>query len=135
MEQLLKDCTSKLKMHSSAHPNGKCVLWTGCKNKKGYGQFRYRDPRDASSAGHKTRTAHRVALMVHIADFDVPASLQASHLCNNKLCINVDHLVFESCKINNERKNCFSYFRCTGHEDTNNGGSSPDCIIELSDLS
>jgi len=39
MEQLLKDCTSKLKMHSSAYPNGKCVLWTGCKNKKAMASF------------------------------------------------------------------------------------------------
>jgi len=44
---------------------------------KGYGQFRYRG----------TRAAHRVALIAHIAEFDVPAILQASHLCNNKLCI------------------------------------------------
>lgn len=130
MEALFEQCNRKLQMNSLLHPNGQCVLWTGCINKHGYGQFRYRDPRDEATAGHRTRTAHRVALLVLYKDFDVAPSQQASHLCNNKLCINVNHLVFEGNSSNNMRKTCFSISRCCGHYDMI-GSALPDCLVNL----
>ena len=112
------------------HENGECVVWTGCVSKQGYGQFRYKDPRDPPSAGHKTRTSHRIALLLHMKDFDIPSYLQSSHLCNNKLCVNIRHLTFEQNSTNNLRKSCFLQSRCFGHYDVN-GNRLPDCLIHL----
>ena len=67
MEKLLVDCTSKLKMQISAHPNGNLFYYTAIK-------------RLWTVLLQRTRAAHREALVAHIADFDVPAILQASHL-------------------------------------------------------
>lgn len=132
MEEFFKQCESKLQMTSRLHENGACIIWTGCVNKQGYGQFRFRDPRDPPTAGHKTRTSHRVALMVQLRDFNVPFSQQASHLCNNKLCINVQHLVFERSSSNNLRKTCFAYLKCSGHFDVD-GKRLPDCKVHLAE--
>lgn len=38
-----------------------------------------------------------------------------SHLCNNKLCVNPEHLVYEPRWVNNARKNCVKEGKCTGH--------------------
>ena len=43
---------------------------------------------------------------------------EVSHLCGNYRCVNKDHIVFESSKANQQRKNCPSYFRipeCKGY--------------------
>lgn len=109
--------------------NGECIIWTGCVSSRGYGQFRYKDPRDPPSAEHRNKTAHRVALMVAFKNFNVPSSQQASHLCDKKRY--VQHLVFESNRSNNLRKSCFEHHRCVGHYD-NAGNKLPDCLLHLS---
>ena len=111
MENFFKICQERLASQSDLHKNGQCIIWTGS-TKKGYGQFRYKDPRDPESADHKTRSAHRMALLVKFRDLDVPPKLHASHLCNNKICVNTDHIVFEDSYVNNNRKACFSNKKC-----------------------
>lgn len=131
MEKFLEICKERLYSQCNIHGNGQCIIWTGsCK--KGYGQFRYRDPRDSELAGHRTRSVHRIALMLDIGNLDVPPAQQASHLCNNKLCVNIHHLVFEDNFTNNNRKTCFFNQKCTGHGD-GKGGQRPACLVELSD--
>jgi hypothetical protein len=127
-ETFYRSIRQKLDANCQPHENGQCVIWTGYVGKNGYGQFRYKDPRDAPNANHRTRTSHRVALMLRCRNFDVPASRQASHLCNNKLCLNVEHLVFEGNSNNNLRKTCFSQSRCCGHFDID-GQRLPDCLV------
>ena len=131
MDKLIEECSVKLKKNSVLHRNGECIIWTGCINKQGYGQFRFRFPRETPGTSHRTKTCHRIAIMVYYRDFDISASQQASHLCNNKLCINTDHLALESSSLNNLRKNCFSNNRCYGHLDTD-GNQLPNCLVELS---
>ena len=130
MEAFFQKCASTLQSRSVRHANGQCITWTGSFSKSnGYGQFRFRDPRDPRG-GHRTKTAHRVALMVERKDFDVPSSQHASHLCNNRLCINANHLVFEGSGNNNLRKSCFLNCRCNGHF-SEDGERLPDCLVEL----
>ena len=105
MENFFKICKEKKNDNSELHRNGQCIIWTGCR-KNGYGQFRFKDPRLPSS-DHKTRSVHRMALMVEIQNLDIPPILQASHLCNVKCCINTEHLSFEDNYTNNSRKLCF----------------------------
>ena len=130
IDSFYEECSQKLKANSMQHANNECIVWTGCVNKQGYGQFRFRDPRDPNSSVFKTRTSHRVALMLHFRDFDVPSSMQASHLCNNKLCVNVEHLVFEGNSTNNLRKTCFSLHKCIGHFNVDRK-RLPDCLVHL----
>ena len=70
MENFFKMCQDKPNSQSKPHENGKCLIWTGCRN-KGYGQVRYKDPRDPYFAGLETRSVHRMTLMVKVKDLDL----------------------------------------------------------------
>ena len=124
MENFFKICKEKMNDKSELHRNGQCIIWTGCR-KNGYGQFRFKDPRLPGS-DHKTRSVHRMALMVEIQNLDIPPILQASHLCNVKCCINTDHLTFEDNYTNNSRKLCFFNKKCFGH-----GDGKRRCLVDL----
>ena len=49
--------------------------------------------------------------------------LDVSHLCHNKLCMNVAHLVLESRATNNDRKHCWHLHRCSGQHE-------PHCVFQ-----
>ena len=104
METFFEDCKKKMTDNSHPNVNGQCIDWNGTMAKSGYGQFCYRDPRDPAQIGHRTKTAHRMALLIHVRNLDIPPRLQASHLCDQKLCVNTDHLAFEKSSVNNLRK-------------------------------
>ena len=94
-----------------------CHLYLGSVRGDGYCHLTY-----TNDVGTKTSiSAHRAALMVN-RNSKLPRVLQASHLCNEKRCINPQHLSLESNIINNQRKRCFSENRCTGH------GGYPRCV-------
>ena len=132
MEGFFTISQQKLNANSQPATNGECKDWLGRPNKCGYGSFRFKDPRGHPDALHKTVHVHRMALMVEIADLDVPASMQASHLCNRKLCINTKHISFESAAVNNARKSCFQVGFCDGHM-SETGVRLPDCLVHLSE--
>jgi hypothetical protein len=72
----------KLDRHSVADPETGCIVWTGSKNKMGYG-----------STGHgrgNRMLAHRAAY--ELATGPIPEGLVIDHLCRNPSCINPDHL-------------------------------------------
>lgn len=58
-----------------------CWEWQGCKNKKGYGMFRYEG---------STRLAHRVSFILH--NRDIKEDLLILHSCDNPCCVNPAHL-------------------------------------------
>lgn len=126
MEEFWQKQNMKLlyKSDFSHNPKG-CILWTGATYASGYGYTDVKWP-----SGEKTRERiHRFAYMVHfkktkdeIPKYNGPEDHECSHLCGNKTCINVQHLVFEKHDVNLERIHCqHQGLCCKSHQ--------PFCII------
>ena len=92
-----------------SHNEKGCIVWTGATYASGYGYTNVKWP-----SGEESRERiHRFAYMVEfqktrdeIPKFKGPEELECSHLCGNKCCINVHHLVFEKHDVNQERIHC-----------------------------
>lgn len=68
-------------LQQRSHQENNCVLWDGAVGSHGYGAIRI---------NKKVHLAHRVAFI--ISKGEIPQGKVLMHLCNNKLCINPDHL-------------------------------------------
>lgn len=92
----------------SVKGDGECILWTGSRDRDGYGRKMVK----WSFRLQKVERVHRVAYMVTRRLTKLPRTdnsgelLDVSHLCRSKLCINPEHLVLESHLSNMSRIHC-----------------------------
>lgn len=71
----------KLEFWSMPEPMSGCTLWIGSVNGGGYGHIYY---------GGKNRLAHRISWELN--NGPVPGGLWVLHKCDNRVCINHQHL-------------------------------------------
>ena len=76
-------------LKSTSIQNGECIEWTGKLTPSGYGYL---------YAFKKSWQAHRVAFLVDRGF--LPTNLYICHKCNNKKCINPEHLYAGTAKDN-----------------------------------
>jgi hypothetical protein len=65
-------------------PNTGCWIWTGAYTRRGYGMI------SLGGRKSKTLTASHASLKVH--GIEVPLGMQVNHKCDNKWCVNPEHL-------------------------------------------
>lgn len=84
---------------------GFCWSWQNCLNSKGY---------PCVGVNGKSHLAHRVSYELLVGP--IPDGLQIDHLCQNKRCINPEHLEPVTGKVNSERTEAATKLRCVhGH--------------------
>lgn len=95
-----------------------CQLWSGGQTKNGY-------PTISVSLNKKRYQLRAHRLHFHLQSGCQPflPGLQVSHLCHEKLCMNLDHFSLELAVINNQRKTCNAEGHCFGH------GAYRNCIM------
>ena len=87
-----------------------CIIWKGAQNDNGYG--RMRNPFISLPNQSTHVKIHRLVYFIHnfkqyrdgIPRYDIHGhDLDISHICHNKCCINIDHLVLENHYISCDR--------------------------------
>lgn len=82
-----------------------CWIWQGTISRTGYGQMRLRD--------EATLLAHRLSYEFHVGP--IPAGMCVLHRCDNRRCINPDHLFLGTKGDNNrDRSSKGRSYRQTG---------------------
>ena len=103
--------------YSQPHDLTGCILWTRSTGGSGYPQLNI----TVNGWGKRPVSVHQLVYILNNNDIDT-TRYEISHLCGNKLCVNIAHLVQESPVQNSQRKTCHHEGRCFGHR-------GPDCIF------
>ncbi len=78
---IYKRTDKEIRFDSYVKKIGKCWIWTGSCTRDGYGQF---------SVKFKKIAAHRMSYQIY--NGDIPEKMCILHSCDNKKCVNPNHL-------------------------------------------
>ena len=123
------ECVDKLKealKYAYLGPNRVCKVYDIPSTGHEYPRINCRNPLNNKNT---KVTVGRAALIVKkgtfFIDWDEEEKCEASHLCHNKNCVLLEHIVPEPHSINNSRRTCLNTGFCLGH------GRYPQCLVTL----
>lgn len=82
-----KNVLERFNEHTTSDLNSDCILWTGYRDKRGYGRFGIGSKVDKSE---KIILTHR--FIWEYCNGKIPDGLHVLHKCDNPPCVNVEHL-------------------------------------------
>ena len=116
----------KIEANSQQNEDNQCKLWTKKASKNGYPQMKT-NSKIAAKFGNADRPFNPSSLLYSLTHnfilFKVN-NLRMSHICHNKFCVNIDHIIMEPLATNIQRNSCRDNHRCSGH------GTSPFCLFQ-----
>ncbi len=103
---------------------GSCWLWKGKMTHKGYGAFFSR------LNGETYWRAHRYCWALH--NGSIPEGMMVIHFCDNRWCVNIDHLMLGTASDNN--RDAMRKWRITKGEDVNTAKLTEAQVREIFDM-
>lgn len=89
---------------------GDCFVWTGQIDKYGYGVLRL-----TVDEKRINLRPHSIAYYLSDPSEKLQPAMHVSHLCHNKVCVNVGHMSYEPQRVNNSRMVCAANGECRSH--------------------
>ena len=115
----------KIKQNSVECQDSACRNWAKNALKNGYPQMKI-GVGIAAKFGNPNRPFNPACILYSITNnFKLykQNNIRLSHICHNKLCLNIDHLVMEELSTNIQRNCCYGNGDCSGHP------NKIDCIL------
>ena len=119
IEQICTKLITKIRQ-AAGDPEGPygCLMWTRARQ-PAHADVQYGRMRNPFPGPPGYSSAHRLLYMAHHRRPQLEKSnengavMDVSHICHKSLCVNIDHLVFETHEINLERRHCVQQGLCT----------------------